>query len=232
MRLLGLLALAAVAGAAQQELDVIRKKPLWLDQQGVLRIDDSSICFTPKGDNESPKCWSYQDIQHLDRVSTTALTLLSYEDAAWKLGRDRSYRFELLTGEFPDALFGQMSERIGKPVTNRVVQPPSDPMQGIPAKHLKTFGGSEGSLYLSAERIVYATKAPEQSREWRLDRETASIWSSDPYRLEIHVYEGNADAFRQPRVYKFALKRPLDAKLYQRLKLRLYEVDRERGLSR
>lgn len=220
------LLLGAALSAAQFE--VVRKKALWLDQKGALRIEDSRVCFTPRGDEEDSRCWEYADIQHLDRVSRTELALLSYEDVAWKLGRDRLYRFELIDGELSDALFAEMTARIGKPVTERVPPQELEAERGLPAKHLKTFGGSEGSLHLSPERIVYRTDAEGESREWRLDREVASVWASDPYRLEVHVYEGNPGAFRQPEVYKFALKKPLDPEMYRRLKLRLYEIDRER----
>lgn len=231
MRALTLFLLAASLATAQQEFQVVLKKSLRPDQEGMLRVSDAGVCFAPKGDGENPRCWDYVDIQHLDRLSPTQIKLLSYEDVAWKLGRDRGYLFELLAGELPDALFDGMAERIGKPVTDRLVQEPSEAAEAIPAKHLKTLGGSEGRVYISPERILYLTEASEQSREWRLEREVASVWSSDPYRLEVHVYEGATGASRQPKVYKFSLKSPLDPELYRRLKLRLYEIDRERGLN-
>lgn len=231
MKLLALFVLAAAAGTAQQELEVVRTKTLRPNQAGVLRISDSELCFEPKGKQEA-HCWAYQDIQSLDRVGPAELELLSYEDVAWKLGRDRSYRFELRGGELSDALFDRLAEAVGKPVTDRVVAEPSGSYQTIPAKHLKTLGGSEGELLLAPDRIVYLSDADEQSREWRLDREVESVWSADPYRLEVHVYEGRAGSFRQPKVYRFALKKPLDPELYRRLKLRLFEIDREHGLVR
>ncbi len=231
MRILVLFLLAGTLGAAQHEFDAVRKKALWHDQEGTLRVGPSNVCFTPKEDGETPRCWKYEDIQYLDRVRPTELMLLTYEDVAWKLGRDRSYRFELLSGELSDQLFERMIEDVGKPATDRVVQEISAAQREIPVKHLKPLGGSEGSIHISAERIVYLTDAQEQSRKWSLGREVASVWSSDPYRLEIHVFEGNAGAFRQPKVYKFALKRPLDAELYRRLKLRIYRIDRERDLT-
>jgi hypothetical protein len=43
------------------------------------------------------------------------------------------------------------------------------------------------------------------------------------------VYEGNPGEFRKPRVYRFALKRPLDPDFYRHLKMRLYDIDRERN---
>ena len=214
------------------QFEVVRKKPLWLDQKGTLRIEKSEVCFAPAGDDEEARCWAYAtDIQHLDRVSPTELALLSYEDVAWKLGRDRFYRFELEGGELSDALFTEMAARVGRPVTDRVPPEALEAESGLPAKHLKTFGGSEGSIYFSPERIVYRTDAEGESREWRLDREVASVWASDPYRIEIHAYEGNPGAFREPERYKFALKKPLDPEIYRRLKLRLYEIERERDLA-
>ena len=57
----------------------------------------------------------------------------------------------------------------------------------------------------------------------------SAVWSSEPYRLEVHVYEGAGGAFRKPTVYKFALKSPLNGDFYRRLNLRLYAVDRERS---
>jgi hypothetical protein len=229
MKILALLALTAVFGFGQIEFEAIRKKPLWLDQSGIVRIDESGISFSSNGE-DTARSWSYEDIQYLDRVSPTEFTLLSYEDVAWILGRDRTYRFELTAQEFTDELFETVAARIGKPVTDRVTERPAVVEQQILAKHLKTFGGSEGTLYFSPERIVYSTGAQQQAREWLLDRDVHSVWSSERYRLEIHVYEGNPGAFRKPTVYKFALKGPLDGEFYRRLKLRLYAVDRERDL--
>ncbi len=223
--------LIAASAFPETTFEAIRKKPLWLDQKGTVRIDDSGVSFTPAGKDEKTRTWSYRDIQHLDRISTTAFALLSYEDVAWKLGRDRTYRFEITSGEFSDALFEQVASRIGKPATDRVTEAPATAEQEIPAKRLETFGGAEGDLYFSPERIVFSSEAAQQSREWTIERDVASVWSSDPYRLEIHAWEGSPGAFRKPRVYKFALKAPLNAEFYRRLKLRLYDLDRARGLT-
>lgn len=230
MKILALFLLTATVGFGQTQFDAVRKKPLWLDQTGVVRIDESGISFSSSGEDLT-RSWRYKDIQHLDRISPTEFTLLSYEDVAWKLGRDRTYRFELTSQEFSDLLFETVTARIGQPATNRVTEEPAVVEQRILVKHLKTFGGSEGTLYFSPERIVYSSDAQKQSREWLLDRDIQSVWTSDPYRLEIHAYEGNPGGFRKPTVYKFALKRPLDAEFYRHLKLRLYAVDREQTLK-
>jgi hypothetical protein len=228
MKILSVLLLTCVVGTAQTEFEVIRKKPLWFDQKGTITISESGLSFTPTGKNEEPLSWKYQDVQHVDRVSPTEIIVLSYEDVAWKLGRDRSYRFDLVSGELSDELFDQVVARIGKPSTDRVVERPGGVEQELPVKHLSGLGGSEGTLYFSPERIVYSTEKSEQSREWLLDRDVHSVWSSDVLRLEVHAYERNAGAFRKPRVYRFALKRPLDGEFYRRLKLRLYGIERAR----
>lgn len=229
MRILSLLLLACVVGAAQTEFEVIRKKPLWFDQKGTVTFGELDVSFTSSDKDDKVRSWKYRDVQHLDRVSPTEFILLSYEDVAWQLGRDRSYRFALVSGELSNELFDSVVARIGKPATNRVVDPPGAVEQELPVKHLLTLGGSEGTLYFSPERVVYSTQEAKQSREWLLDRDVHSIWSSDPLRLEVHVYEGNPGEFRKPRVYRFALKQPLDPEFYRRLKLRLYDIDRERN---
>ncbi|MCA9645465.1 MAG: hypothetical protein KC492_32455 [Myxococcales bacterium] len=228
MRTLILFLLVTKLATAAEPFEVVRKSPFWRDQHGTLRIEDAQVCFAPKGNEAEARCWSYTDIQHLDWVSPTRLDLLSYEDVAWKLGRDRLYRFELVEGELSEALFSQMRSRSGKPVTDRVPAAAPAGEEGLPAKQLKIFGGSEGQLFLSPEQIVYRTDAKEQARAWRMDSEVESVWSSDPYRIEVHVYEGSEGAFRQPKVYKFELKKPLDRELYRRLKQRLYALERGR----
>jgi len=229
---------SAQTSFVQASFEVIRKKSLWFDQKGAVRIDDSGISFQPAGKEEKSRTWTYEDIQFLDRVSATEFRLLSYEDTAWRLGQDRRYRFVLTSGEFTDEVLNYVATRMGKAITNRVVSRPDSPgqyegphaEQELPVKHLTTWGGSEGVLFLSPERIAYQTDARNKSREWLVARDVQSVWSADPYRLELHVYEDSRGSFRMTKVYKFALKQPLDPEFYRRLKLKLYEVERRRDL--
>ena len=224
-----LLLLTTGIGLADTSLDVVHKKRLWFDQEGSIRIDASGISFRPTGKDEEARSWAYEDLQFLDRMSPTEFRLLTYEDVAWRLGQDRRYHFEIISGEFSDALFAEVAERMGKPVTDRVVTRPKTAEQELAVKHLTRFGGSEGTLFFTPERIVYATDAKKNSRQWLLTRDVQSVWSVDRYRLEIHVYEDNPGEFRQARVYKFALKQQLDNQFYRRLKLRLYGLERTRN---
>lgn len=232
MKKLAPLLLIVASCFAQSEFEAVRKKALWPDQHGTLRVDDAGISFAPDGEPEHERFWAYEDIQHFDRLTLTEFVLLSYEDISWQLGRDRRYRFVLGTGEISDELYQRIAEQMDKPATNRVVRAPDVVEQQLPAKNLTMLGGSKGTLYLSKGRIVYLTEAHEKSREWLVGRGLDSVWSSDAYRLEIHAYEGDPGSFRKPAVYKFALKKPLDPEVYRRFKLELYELDHSEGERR
>ena len=211
-----------VAGYAQTSFEVVRKRPLWPDAEGTLVVGDESVEF--RRDEDDAKAWSYAEIQSLDRISATEIEILTYEDVAWRLGQDRSYRFALLSGEIDDALFESMAEKIGRPVTNRIVEAEPAEAPRLPVKHLKLFGGSEGELIFGESAIHYATDAAKQSREWLLDRDVESVWAAHRYQLELHVFEAGRRDFDNARVYRFQLKEPLNPDLYRRLKLKLYEL--------
>ena len=229
MRML-LLFLIAGIGLADTSLDVVHKKRLWFDQEGSVRINASGISFQPAGKDDEVRRWAYEDIQSIDRLSTTEFRLLTYEDVAWRLGQDQRYHFEIISGQFSNELFAEVAARMGKPVTDRVVTELKKAEQRLAVKHLTRLRGSEGTLFFTPERIVYATDARQGSRQWLLARDVQSVWSVDRYRLEIHVYEDNPGEFRRARVYKFALKEPLNAQFYRRLKLKLYGLERARDV--
>jgi len=218
-----LLIVCTVAGATQDSFEVIRKRPLWPNSQGTLVISDDSIEFRRRKEEDS-KQWSYRDIQHIDRISPTEIEILTYEDVAWRLGQDRSYRFSLVSGEIDDALFDSMADKLGLPVTDRIVDNTLNDPARLPVKHLKTFGGSEGELVFGDSAISYVTDAPRQAREWLLDRDVESVWAASRYELELHVFEAGRRDFNSTQVYRFQLKEELDPALYRDLKMRLYSL--------
>ena len=232
MRLTLLLALTTTLGAADVSLEVKWKRAVRSDRSGTLSVNSDGIAFRPHAKKAREHKWSYADIQHFDRIDKAEVEIRSYEDSAWRMGRDRRYRFAVLEGEFEDALYRQVVSRIGKPATNRVTGDVSGAALEWPVKHLKRWGSSEGVLYVGEERIVYASPSPKRSREWHVGRDVDAIWSSDPFRLEVHVFDGKDGYLRQPSVYRFALKRPLDRETYTRLKMKIYELDRARPAGR
>ena len=226
MKLLAAMVALAIAlpASAETTLEVIHKKTLAPDGQGTLLIAAAAIEFEAKKSKNSRR-WTYQDIQHFDRLSATEFVLLTYQDVGWQLGRDKQYRFQITSGELTDELLQGISERIGRPVTNRLFEAPVDVRYEVPVKHSHGLGGCEGKLIFTDEVVYYSTENNKDAREWRLDRDVDSVWSANPYHLELHVYDNNRREFSHTRVYKFDLKKPLDSEFYRRLKLRLFELE-------
>ncbi len=220
--LLSLLLLAQPLAA--QTFDVIHEKTLWRDGGGKIEITDEEIVYTAAKEKES-RTWKYEDIQYFDRISSKEFTILSYEDSRMLLGRDKQYHFLIAGGELSDDLFRKISSRLNKPVTNRELRELEDVLYDLPVKHLHTLGGCEGILKFTEDSIYYLTDHKKDAREWQLARDIQSIWSSDRYQLEIHVFDNNRREFSKTRVYKFDLKQPLNQDVYRDLKLRMYQLE-------
>ena len=224
MKLVILLLLALRLGGGETLFEAKWKKPFQRDMDGTLSIHAGGIAFRPAKEGKGALEWSFEDMQHFDRVSATEIAIQSYLDSVVHLGRDRWYRFALVGNTFSDELHASIVKRIGKPTTDRVAREPADAEVAIPAKHVRLLRGTQGTLYFTPERIVYASEAHRASRVWQLDRDVESVWSSDPYRLEIHVF-GRSEAFaRRTDVYRFSLKQPLDTAYYNGLKMKVYSL--------
>jgi len=104
-------------------------------------------------------------------------------------------------------------------------------MYSIPVKHDGAFRGSEGELEFTNKAIYYVTKSRTDGRSWLMDRDIVSVWSDDPYRLEIRAYENNRREFSRTATYKFDLKQKLDPEFYRKLKLRLYGLESNNEVS-
>jgi len=223
MRLIALF-LCGVSALAAQTFDVIHKKPFWPDGRGRVEINEEAIAFEAR-DKESSRRWTYTDIQHFDRISTKEFVILSYEDEKWKLGRDRTFHFVLTSGELTDDVMQAVARRLGKPVTERVIGEVAAPRYELPAKHLHSFGGCEGRLLFTDDAVFYSTEEAKDAREWQFARDVQAVSSIDPYQIEFRVFENNRREFSRSRVYKFALKQPLDPTFYRDLKLKLYDLE-------
>jgi len=224
VKLLTLLLLALPLAWAETSFEAKWTKAVKPDVDGTLSIHEEGIRFQPEKETRQVLEWSFENVQHLDRVSPTELAIQSYSDSMARLGRDRWYRFVLLNGTLSDEIYEKVVERIGKPATDRVVSEPPGTELAIPAKQVRLFKGSQGTLYFTPQWIMYSTEAPGESRKWRLDRDVAAVWSSDPYRFEVHALGGSESFVRRPSVYRFSLKRPLDSVFYTELKMKLYRL--------
>jgi hypothetical protein len=221
--LLVLFFLAAPVASAETVLEVIHKNTLWPDGNGVLKITGEAIEFEAE-DKEHSRRWVYRDIRFLDRVSPSEIILLTYGDAQWQLGRDKRYRFLITSGEFTEPEFNRISAKMGKPVANRTFDVPSERRYEVAVKHSHRFGGCEGRLLFTENRIFYEAGNQRHSREWLVGRDVQSVWSADPYQFEMHVYEGGRRRFSKTQIFSFDLKQELDQGLYRQLKTRLYNA--------
>ena len=207
-----------------ETFSVILEKTLWRDGKGMVEIDDQGITFTAQKKGHS-RSWKWLDIQYFDRVSPTEFVVLTYEDDKHLLGRDRQYHFRITQGELSNALFASISGHLNRPVTDRVAPGKIAARYVIHVKHDHGFSGSEGELQFTDDAIYYVTKHAPDGRTWRLDRDIVSVWSDDPYRLEIRAYDNNRREFSRTATYKFDLKEKLNSAFYRQLKLKLYNLE-------
>ena len=223
MKYLLILSLLAEPIAAQT-LSVIHKKRFQRDGKGEIEITEQGITYKAEKEKHSRR-WKWDDIQHFDRMSEKEFILLSYEDRRLLLGRDRQYHFRLTGGVLSDDLLEMISQKIHRPLTDRVVSDTGNVQYKIPVKHLHTFGGCQGTLEFTQGAVRYVTDRKKDARSWQLGRDVQLVSSSDPYRIQFQVYENNRREFSQTRIYRFALKEPLDASFYRSLQLRLYDLE-------
>ena len=219
-----LLSITFALVAAGQTLPVMQQKPLWRDAPGEIEITRDGIRYTAKDKDES-RDWTWLDIQYFDRMSSTEFVILTYEDQKSRLGQDRQYRFKITDGELTDQMLATVTRGLRRPLTNRVVPKTVNSTYSIPVKHLHAFGGCEGVLEFTRDAIYYKTDNEKDAREWKLDRDIESVWSSDPYKLEIYAYDNNRREFSRSKVFRFDLKEKLDPDFYRSLKLKLYRLD-------
>lgn len=209
---------------AAQTLGVIHVRRLWRDERGKIEITDKGIAYEAAKEKDS-RFWKYEDIQYFDRKSETEFIILSYEDQRLLLGRDRSYDFRITDGALSEDIFRKIEDRLGKPSTDRVIPKIAGVEYEIPAKHLHTLGGCEGTLEFTEDAVYYVTTDKEDARAWRLGHDIQSIWSVDPYRLEVFAYDNNRREFSRTREYQFELKKPMDPSFYRGLKLKIYHLE-------
>jgi hypothetical protein len=207
------------------------KKTLWFNGKGTVEINDQGIAYT-SNNHKQRLHWGWLDIQYFDRISRKEFVVLTYKDQRLLLGRDREYRFVLTGGELSGELFAMISSHLNRPVTDRVPPGKVAARYTIPVKHDRTFQGSEGELEFTDNAIYYVTPDKTDGRTWLMDRDIVSVWSDDPYRLEIRAYDNNRREFSRAGTYRFDLKEKLDPEFYRELKLKLYRLEANGQLIR
>jgi hypothetical protein len=186
--------LAAMALAAAQF--PVRHEHFRKYCEGTLTVDEKGVTFA--GGRGHAWTWPLVEIQQLT-VSPESVTVLTYEDRKFKLG-DRRFVF---TGKAPASELAAMLREAMGPKLVAAVAEPDEGSWSIPAKHLQA--GSQGVLWFGEKTVVYASKAPGESRTWRL-ADIRTISSADPYELTVVTME---------KTFHFQLKEALEEKKYE-----------------
>lgn len=208
----------APAAAQQFELSVEHAHTL-RNCQGTLVITPEQIEYKTTHKHAAQR-WRYDEIKQLKIESAHALTLVSYADQKRLLGRDRWYKFRLLSGEITPAISALLQAQATKPIVTSV--PPAtsgEPVFSVPVKHLHSFGGCLGELRLFADHVIYeATDVPAEARYWRYT-ELHNISQPERFRLELTTFE---ERLGGPKAYHFQLRAELPAGFYDYVWARVY----------
>jgi hypothetical protein len=192
---------------------------------GELTITDAGVSFEELYMNgeelKHPHVWrwDYQNIQQL-KIGPTSLTVLTYTDDKRKLGADREYDFDLVSGKTFESAYEFLKSRLDQRLVAMIPDRPATVLFEIPAKHLLRFGGDEGVLQFGADEIVYRSTKKDESRTWRYG-DIENVSSAGPFQFTITTFERAKTHYGDLKGFNFELKQRLEEARYNELWLRL-----------
>lgn len=137
---------------------------------------------------EHSRSWQYAEIQRLE-LSPGHIRTLTYEDVRWQLGRDREFRFDHLPPDLAARVHPFLTARLDQRYLAHVADPSVKPVWELPAKLLLGRSGSNGSLKVAADQIVFDGGDHGESRTWKLS-DITNVNSSNPFELTFTTIEG------------------------------------------
>lgn len=194
---------------------------------GILKFEDDGITYKDRKNRTS--VWVYEHLQQI-RLEDTRIQIVTYEDnARWKLGLDKQYDFTLAN---PDRSFRglrtMLQSKLGSRFVAAIPDPPADPEWKLLVKRLGTLKGSEGTLYLAQDRVVYVSAARGESRVWRLE-DLDNVNSSGRFELTLTTYERARTHYGSMRSFNFRLKEPIRQSQVDDLWKRIESVHRRKS---
>ncbi len=220
------LLLCEFGAAANQVTIPVRHPHLRKGEPGEIRIGESSISFREGGRKQKhSREWEYDEIQQL-YVAEDSLRILTYQDVAWKLGRDREYQFDQLpegaAQKILNAVRAHVDERrLVVALANSAIRP----IWRVKAKRLEGRGGSDGVVLAGEDSIVYRSEERNASRTWNFTQ-IENVSSSGPFDLTITTFEQDGFRLAGHRDFRFQLKTALSEDRYNALWRRLDESHR------
>jgi hypothetical protein len=209
---LGGLLLVSSALQAQDVRFPVRQSRLLQDRIGELIFGETGIEYRTKVKGAA-RTWRYENIQQLGLLSPKELTIVTYEDSKWKLGKDLFYRFTITNGELTPSLWMQLQSKLKRPVVSALIPPDIVARFTIPVKHLRSFMGTQGMLEIGDEYILYKTAVPKDSRIWRY-QDISSIGTTGPYQIRLTSMDRAENESGGERNFIFSLKERLAPEAY------------------
>ncbi len=201
-----LILLGASFSDAQDLTFPVRHDHLHKGGSGTLTFTQDNVSWEePKKPGHS-RTWMYAEIQRLE-LAPDHVRILTYEDARWQLGRDREYRFDDLPKDLAARVHPFLTVRLDQRYLAHLADPSVTPVWEVPAKLLLGRSGSNGTLNVTADQIVFDAGMSGESRTWKFS-DVTNVNSSDPFELTISTIEGEN---------RVQLKAPLAEDRYQAL---------------
>jgi hypothetical protein len=218
-----LLIFCAAAAFAQPFTYQVRHRHLHGGAIGTLRIAADSVAFTEQSNNgKHSREWAYSDIQQLS-LSAVALRVLTYEDQKWQLGRDRDFAFDRL----PEGMIEQVYPLFARSLDQRFIAELADPdvraLWQVGAKLRHGLRGSQGTLLIGDDRIVYQAEATGESRTWPF-QDIDNIATAGLFDLAITTLERSEWLHAGPAEFRFELKQSLKEDRYNELWRRIHHM--------
>ncbi len=194
--------------------------------EGPLTFDNNGARFESRTKPKHSWRSSYLEAQQVMVLDSGEFRLLTYQDRPWRLGEDREHRLRVGDKQFAAQVGPVLAARLDRRLVAGLAEPPAKPLWEIPAKHLLRFSGSQGTLVVAEDRVVYRADRKGDSRSWRL-ADIESVSSSGPDQLTITTYERARAHYGDRKGFNFRLKQPLDPDRYNDLWRRL---EKSKGL--
>lgn len=187
---------------------------------GTLAATDAGLSFNETGEKAKHQ-WTlaWQDIQQL-WISAKTVRVLSYADTWWKLGADREYELEAAPQSTFTPLYAALKVKLDQRLVAALADAPPELLSRTPAKLRERFGGPEGMLIISPDRIVFESQDKGKSRTWRL-ADIENVSSSGPFDLTVTTFERSSGNYGDRRAFTFQLKQAIGERQYNELWRRL-----------
>lgn len=223
IRVMNVLALSVLvfggrAAFAQEFKYRVEHDHLFKSCKGELVINQQGVEY--RTDNKDHgRNWAYADIQMIRLASARKIEVVSYESGRKTLGNDRTFEFKVLEGEISKEVSDFLLARVARPLATSFVATEEKPRYEAAVRHRQRFGSDQGRLRVFADRVVYESAKPTDSRSWRWT-DIKSISRTGPYQLSITTFEPQ---FGGPtRTYNFDLKDDRGDALYDLLWANVY----------